>query len=202
MTRAACLSDERLDRVLISERRIRQRVRQLAVEVSRDFAGHQALCLVGILKGGVVFMSDLGREIRRAGGPDLRYEFVRARAYAAGIKADGETSRDVRLELLPDDLAGKDVLLVEDILDQGFTLVRIRDALLRQAQAKSVRLCVLLDKALAAPTPQVQELRRQLHLDYVGFRVPDRWVAGYGLDAGEDFRELPFIAIVREEFYR
>ena len=201
MKQTTKLPDKRLERVLISERAIRARLKVLARRIVADSAGRPCVHLVGVLKGAVVFMADLGREIRKAGGPPVRFGFVRARAYGAVLKGTGETTREVRVDLMPDGVRGSDVLLVEDILDQGFTLERVRDLLLDEG-ARSVQLCVLLNKQLAAPTPQVRALRERLIPDYEGFRIPDRWVAGYGLDAKEEFRELPYVAIVREEYYR
>jgi len=201
MSGAIVEQDERLERVLITEAEIRNRVQELARQIARDFADHESICMIGVLKGAFVFMSDLGREIRRAGGPELRYDFIRAKAYGCDVKEGGETTREVRIDLLPDPVEGKDVLLVEDILDQGFTLACIRELLLKEQRAKSVKLCVLLKKELDSPTPEVREVRETLRPDYSGFTVPDRWVAGYGLDAGEDFRELPCVVVVREAYY-
>ncbi len=195
------LVEERVASVLLSEDEVQARVRELGQAISRDFADSDTLFLVGVLKGAFVFMSDLGREISRAGGPAVRYEFVRASTYGSDVKASGEVTRNVALDGIPEQIEGQDVLLVEDILDQGFTLAHIRKALLNEGKARSVKLCVLLNKVLNAPTPQVARQRACLQLDYQGFTVGDRWVAGYGLDAAEDFRELPYIAVVREEYY-
>ena len=192
------LQDRRIERVLLSEARIRERVRAIAESICRDFAGSGVLHMIGILKGAFVFMSDLGREIRRAGGPAVRYDFVSAQTYGSEVKGSGETSREVHVKLMFDDISGRDVLLVEDILDQGFTLSRLREVLLADAGVRSVKLCVLLNKVLESPSRQVSQLRAQLAPDYIGFDVPDRWLAGYGLDAAEDFRELPEIIVVRE----
>lgn len=194
-------SDHRLERVLISETRLRKRIRELAQAIVHDSDPARPLRLVAILKGAFVFAADLGREIRRCGGPPVRYDFIRAVTYGTTVGNGDTTDRQVRIEWAPDTLAGEDVVLVEDILDQGRTLAHVRDLLLGALRARSVRLCVLLDKRLDSPSPAVAARRQALPVDYVGFTIADRWVAGYGLDAAEEFRDLPFIAIVREEFF-
>lgn len=195
-------NDPRIECVLLDEETIRARIRELAETIAEDLAGHEEVTMLGVLKGAVVFMSDLVRELRAVGGPSVRFEFVRARTYGTEIKASGETERTVSVDWLGVDLAGKDVLLVEDILDQGFTLARIREMLLNEMGVQSVRICVLLDKQLGHPTPAVKELRRTLPVDYHGFKIPDRWVAGYGLDVREEFRDLPCVVIVRESCFQ
>ncbi|MBT3376116.1 MAG: hypoxanthine phosphoribosyltransferase [Lentisphaerae bacterium] len=194
-------SDPRIESVLLDAAAIRARIREMAQAIAGDLSGHDEITLLGVLKGAFVFMSDLGRELREAGGPSVRFEFVRAKTYGAAIKGTGETERTVSVDWLGADLAGKDVVLVEDILDQGFTLAHIRELLLTEVGVKSVRICVLLDKQLDCPTPAVRALRETLPVDYHGFRVPDRWVAGYGLDVAEEFRELPCVIVVRESCF-
>jgi hypoxanthine phosphoribosyltransferase len=193
---------ERIERTLIGEADVRRRTEELGAEIARDFAGQDTVHMVGVLKGAFVFMADLGRAVWKAGGPDVRYDFIRASAYGVAVKGGGERARAVRLDMVPTGLDGKDVLLIEDILDQGFTLAHIRDYLGKECGARSVKLCVLLDKDLSCPSAQVQAVRRRLVPDYTGFRIPDRWVAGCGLDVAEEFRALPEVVVVREEFYR
>ncbi len=93
------------------------------------------------------------------------------------------------------------MLLIEDIVDQGFTLFEVREKLLEEQNPKSLKICVLLNKILKNPTKEVREIKNKLFLDYLGFEIPDRWIAGYGIDAGEDFRHLPFIISVKEKYY-
>lgn len=194
--------DPRLERILLSGDQIRERVQELAADIAREFQGESMLHMVGVLKGACVFMSDLGREIRRAGGPRIEYDFIRASTYGGAIKADGEKERHVQIEGLPQNVRGRHILLVEDILDQGFTLSAVRRALLETYGAAAVRLCVLLDKELDNPSDEVVAIRKGLVPDFCGFRIPDRWVAGYGLDVNEEFRDLPYVAIVREEYFQ
>ncbi len=192
---------ERIERVLISRRLVERRISGLAAEICERYRGEGRLDLVYILEGARTFATALEQAIYDAGGPEVRSQAIKARTYGAEIKREGETSRPVRIFLEPDGLEGRRVLLVEDIIDQGFTLHAVRDWLLEKAGAADVAISVLLEKVLEHPTPEVSRLRERLKLDHVGFRIPDRWVAGYGVDAGEDFRSLPFIAVVREDYY-
>lgn len=193
--------DPRLERILFDEMQIQLRVADLAREIVADAAGVQRLRLVGVLKGGWMFLADLARAIRRQDGPRVLYEFIRASTYGAEVKQAGETVRQVAISGLPPDIRGDHIVLVEDILDQGFTLSAIRRRLLDEGAA-SVRVCVFLDKQLDNPSPAVREVRRELVPTYRGFSVPDRWVVGYGLDVDEEFRDLPYVAIAREESFR
>jgi hypoxanthine phosphoribosyltransferase len=192
---------DRIDRVLIPEEALAARVEALAGQIGRDLSGSARLTLLVVLDGAFVFAADLGRALCRLGGPEVSYDFVRARTYGEEIKREGETERGVTLLVEPEQVVGQDVVLVEDILDQGFTLTRIRQHVLAQ-QPASLRTCVLLSKRLKRPTTSVRELRDHLDATYIGFEVPDRWVAGYGIDAGGDFRELPYVVAVRESYYQ
>lgn len=193
--------DPALERILLSADRIATRIDELAAQVAADYADCTCLHLIGVLKGAFVFMADLGRAIRRAGGPPLVYDFVKASTYGESIKKQGETHRKTQIEGLPRSIRNADVILVEDILDQGFTLAGLRDAIVRDGGVRSARVCVLLDKQLEVPTEEVTAIRRTIRPDYVGFTVPDRWVAGYGLDVNESYRELPYVAVVREHHF-
>ena len=190
----------RVERILIPEEALQERVEGLAAEVHAQYAGCAELTLLVALKGAFVFAADLGRALARRGGLEVRYEFIRASAYGKEIKQADERARAVSVTALPADLAGKDVLIVEDLIDQGFTLTALKRRVLA-AGVRSARICALLSKRLERPTPAAARNRAALSLNFVGFDVPDRWVAGYGTDAGEDFRALPYIVTVREEHY-
>jgi len=190
----------RVDRVLIPEGFIRQRVAALASHICVDYADADELSFVVVLKGAFVFAADLGREIHKHGGPEVRYHFLKSRTYGREVKRSGETEREVEIELAPSGIKAENVLLIEDIVDQGFTLSKIVRSM-KQQGVGSIRVCALLRKALEKPSEEVRELRDGLTLHYLGFEVPDRWIAGYGIDAGEDFRNLPFIVAVRENHY-
>ncbi|UCF33066.1 MAG: hypothetical protein JSV78_12110 [Phycisphaerales bacterium] len=193
--------DERISTILIPEECLRARVGALAAQICRDYAKTRELHVVIVLNGAFVFAADLGREICKLGGPEIRYDFLKAITYGTGLKGPGETDRQVSITMRPAHLEGADILLVDDIVDQAFTLSKARH-LLEVDRTSSIRTCALLCKLLQKPSAQVKDLKDRLTLDYVGFNVPDRWVAGYGIDAGEDFRHLPFIVAVNEGYYR
>lgn len=192
--------DERIDRILIPEDCIQRRVQALADQIAGDYARTTELHLVVVLKGAFVFAADLGRAIHKAGGPDVKYSFLKAVTYGTEIKTSGEPRRRVRIQLEPDNMEGKDALLIDDIVDQAFTMSKARE-LLETHNVKSVKTCALLYKILDDPGHEVGQLKNSLPIDYIGFTVPDRWVAGYGIDAGGDFRHLPYIVAVKEEYY-
>lgn len=167
---------------LISSRRIQNRVRELAGEIARDHAG-QDLAVLALLDGAFVFVADLVRQLDL---PGLRVHFVRAASYGAGRTT---SSGRVELGTMPD-LAGRIVLIVDDILDTGRTLAAARNAV---AGATMVKTCVLLDK----PTRRVPDGLQVA--DYVGFTVPDVFVVGYGLDWDGRLRHLPELRSVVSE---
>ncbi len=193
----------RIERVLIPVTCLKRRIQALAQEICKDYKNQEELIFVVILKGAFVFASDLGREIYKIcglQGPEIRYGFIKAVTYGEEIKHSEERGRKVKIELRPQNLEGKDVLLIEDIVDQGFTLFEIKQKLLEE-NLNSLRICALLNKILKNPTREVREIKNKLSLNYLGFEIPDRWIAGYGIDAGEDFRHLPFIISIKEDYY-
>ena len=192
----------RIERTLITRKLIHKRVKALAYEIAGYYKKQPRIEMLFILEGASIFAHDLAREIYNCGGPEIRPQSIKASTYGSGIKEDGETGRSVKILYIPSQLEGKSLLLVEDIVDQGFTLHAVKNWLFTETRALEVRICALLEKNLSAPNPQVKKLRESLKLDWVGFTIPDRWVAGYGVDAGDDFRFLPFVAIVREEYYK
>lgn len=196
--------ERKIDKILIPELCIHARVKALAQKISKDYESVKEINLLIILKGAFVFASDLGREICRVSGlkgPEVKFDFIKAVTYGKEIKQTQESQRKVRIELKPVDLRGKDVLLIEDIVDQGFTLWEIKKNLLEKENLNSLKVCALLNKVLKNPSAEVKEIKKNLTLDYLGFEIPDRWIAGYGIDAGGDFRDLPFIIAVRENYY-
>jgi hypoxanthine phosphoribosyltransferase len=166
-------------RVLLDEQTIEKRVLELARQIDADFAGSEDLVAIGVLKGSVFFFTDL---VKRLETP-LRIDFFQTTSYGTGTTA-GEVriKRDIDLSI-----RGKDVILVEDIIDTGWTLRTILD-LFRFRGAKSVKLCALLDK---------HESREvEVPIDYCGFRIGKEFVVGYGLDFNERYRNLPYIGVV------
>ena len=167
---------------LIAADTLQQRIVELGGEITADYAGRRPL-LVGVLKGAFMFMSDLIRQI------DLPVEldFMAVSSYGASTKTSGVVRI---LKDLDVDLAGRDVLLVEDIVDSGLTLAYLRDLLLARGPA-SLQVCALLVRE--GSRPSAAELR------YVGFEVPPEFVIGYGLDFAERYRNLPFICIYDQD---
>lgn len=176
---------EEIERVLLDEETIAARVRDLAAQVSADYTDSDDLVLVGVLKGAFIFMADLARQL----SVPHRVDFIALSSYNKGAVSDGA----VRLIMdTRTNLTGRHVLIVEDILDTGYTL----DYLLRTFRARepaSLRTCVLLSK------PERRKI--EVPVDYLGFEIPDVWVVGYGLDYADRFRTLPYIAALKREVY-
>jgi len=172
-----------IESVLISQESLARRVRSLAGQIEKDFAGRD-LVIVALLNGTVVFLADL---LRRLSLP-LRLDFIGVSSYGAGTEsADLVFTKELRL-----DVSDRDVLLVDDILDTGRTLFRV-SAKLRRLGPRQIKTCVLLDK----PARRVE----QVAADYVGFTIPNHFVVGYGLDYAERYRNLPFVGILQPEMY-
>ncbi len=170
--------------VLISEERLQRRIRQLARTISADFADRD-LAVISLLNGTVLFLADL---IRRLSLP-LRLDFIGVSSYGHGTESrELVFTKELRLEV-----RGRDVLLVDDILDTGRTLSAVL-ARVRQLQPHAIKICVLLDKAARRLEP--------IHADYVGFDIPDLFVVGYGLDFAERYRNLPFLGVLKPELYK
>jgi len=170
--------------VLISEAQIQRRVRLLTREIQRDFLGRD-LVIVALLNGTVMFLADL---IRHLSLP-LRLDFIGVSSYGAGTES-GELIFTKELRL---DVKGRDVLVVDDILDTGKTLRRVIDKL-QQLKPRQLRTCVLLEK----PERRVENVQA----DYVGFRIPNQFVVGYGLDFAERYRNLPYVGVLKPEAYQ
>ncbi|PMH41258.1 hypoxanthine phosphoribosyltransferase [Vibrio sp. 10N.286.49.B3] len=166
--------------VMITEQEVQDRVRALGQQITEHYQGSNELVLVGLLRGSFVFMADLSRAI------DLIHhvDFMTASSYGNSM----ESSRDVRiLKDLDDDIKGKDVLLVEDIIDTGNTLTKVVE-ILSLREPKSIQICTLLDK----PS------RREIEVDakWIGFSIPDEFVVGVGIDYAQKYRHLSYIGKV------
>ncbi len=166
-------------KVLLSEIQIQEKVKEMARSISRDFQGKSPV-LIGILKGSTFFLADLMRQL------DLDHEvdFVSISSYATGISSSGTVRM---LKDLDHDISGRDVLIVEDIIDSGLSLSYLRKNLLSR-NPRSLSIATLLDKRVPR--------ERKVYVDYVGFEIDDKFVIGYGLDYAERFRELSFIAVM------
>ena len=171
-------------RVLLSEDEIREKVRELGGKITADYKNSN-LMLVTVLKGAVVFLADLMRQI----DVPAEIDFMVVSSYGSGVKSSGVVKIVKDLDV---PLAGKDILIVEDILDSGLTLSYIKE-LLESRGPRSIRIATLLDK----PSRRKVDLQS----DNIGFSVPDEFVIVYGLDYDEKYRNLPYIGILKPEVY-
>ncbi|CAK7041092.1 hypoxanthine phosphoribosyltransferase [Tissierella carlieri] len=170
--------------VLVTEDEIEEKVKELGKQIMEDYKGKD-LILVGILKGAVIFMSDLARNIKMPIGMD----FMAVSSYGRSSTSTGEVRIIKDLDF---SVENKDVLIVEDIIDTGYTLAYLTDNLKKRGAA-SVKVCTLLDK------PERRKV--DVSVDYLGFAIPDEFVVGYGLDYSEIGRNLPYVAALKEEVY-
>jgi hypoxanthine phosphoribosyltransferase len=173
-----------IDFILISQEQLARRVHALARQIERDFAGRD-LVIVALLNGTVVFLADL---LRRLSLP-LRLDFIGVSSYGGGTESTELVfTKELRL-----DVTGRDVLLVDDILDTGKTLSQVM-AKLRKLRPRRMKICVLLDK----PSRRVAPVTAH----YIGFKIPNHFVVGYGLDYAERYRNLPFVGVLHPEMYK
>ena len=171
-------------KVLLTGEEIEKRVREIAAEITRDYRGESVL-MVGILRGAVVFFSELVKRVDL----DLRFDFMVVSSYGSGTDSSGE----IRIiKDLSQPIEGMNVIIVEDIIDTGYTL-KNHKKLLTTRNPKSLKICSLLDK----PSRRKVELEG----DYIGFKVPNEFVVGYGLDYNEKYRNLPDICVLKPEIY-
>ena len=170
--------------ILITREQLHSRIKEMGKQISKDYAGCNLL-MISVLKGSIVFMADLMREITIP----ARIDFMAVSSYGSGVKTTGAVKIIKDLDL---DVSGYDLLIVEDILDSGITLSYLTQILERRAP-RSIRLATLLDK------PE----RRQIQVtpDYLGFTIPDHFVIGYGLDYDEKYRGLPYVGVLKPEIY-
>lgn len=177
--------EEHVDHILIDRDRLQARVTELAAEISRDYAGVSDLLLVCVLKGAIMFLSDLSRQLAVPHAID----FMAISSYGASTESSGIVRILMDLEA---SILNRHVLIVEDIIDSGRTLDYITRNLSTRGPA-SLKICSLLDKKERRVIP--------IPVDYVGFEIPDEFVIGYGLDFVELYRNLPFIGVLKPEFY-
>lgn len=172
-----------LQEKLIDEEKLRARVQELGTQISKDYQDRDLLLLC-ILKGGVMFLTDLMRQMTIPHEVD----FLAVSSYGKGVRRSTGVVRIVKD--LDQPIAGRDILIVEDIIDSGHTLNYITRNLATRGPA-SLKICTLLNKA--------ERREVDIEVDYIGFEIPDKFVFGYGLDVDEKFRELPFIGVVKPE---
>lgn len=167
--------------IMYSEADIQSRIAELGAEIARDYAGKE-LVLVGVLKGSCIFLADLIRHIDLK----LSIDFMAVSSYKDGMVSTGDVEI---LKDLTNPIRGKDVIICEDIVDTGLTLFRLTE-ILSSRGANSLKIASLLNK----PEPRI---KRELAIDYCGFEIPNQFVVGFGLDAAGRYRNLPFIAVVK-----
>ena len=173
-----------IDHILFSEEQLKARVREIAGQIDRDFAGKEPM-LISVLRGSFIFMADLMRSITLP----CTVDFMAVSSYGAGTTSSGQVkiTKD-----LSESIEGRDIIVVEDILDSGNTLSYLLQ-ILQARHPASMTLCTLLDK----PDRRI----KPVHVDYSGFSIPDEFVVGYGLDFAEKYRNLPYIGVLKPCVY-
>ncbi len=177
-------ADKDVLEVLQTREMLESRVAALGAEITADYAGKEPV-IISVLRGSYIFMADLTRNIDLA----CTVDFMSVSSYGAGTSSSGQVKI---VKDLSESIEGRDLIIVEDILDSGNTLFYLRDVLLARKPA-SIKICALLDK------PERRE--KPIHADYVGFQIPNAFVVGYGLDYAEKYRNLPYIGVLKPEVY-
>ena len=173
-----------LERILYTEEELRQRVKEMGGQITADYAGRRPM-LISVLRGSYIFMADLTRSIDL----DVTVDFMVVSSYGAGTVSSGQV--EIKKDL-SDSIEGRDLIIVEDILDSGNTLYYLMDVLKARKPA-SIRLCTLMDKP--------ERRTRPITADYVGFTIPDAFIVGYGLDYNEKYRNLPYVGVLKHSVY-
>lgn len=169
-------------KVLIDEEKLHKRVDEIAAQIESEYKGKEII-FICILKGSVFFTVDLAKRING----DVKLEFIRVSSYNEGTESSGE----IKMKLdLKDSIQGKDVIVIEDIIDTGRTLSYLIKYL-KMKNPNSLKLCALLDK------PE-RRVKKDVKVDYTGFQIPDEFVVGYGLDVAEKYRNLPYIGYIEQ----
>ena len=170
--------------ILYTEEELRRRVKELGSQITADYYGRRPM-LISVLRGSYIFMADLTRAINL----DLTVDFMVVSSYGAGTVSSGQV--EIKKDL-SDSIEGRDLIIVEDILDSGNTLYYLLEVL-RARKPASIRLCTLMDKPERRTKP--------ITADYAGFTIPDAFIVGYGLDFNERYRNLPYIGVLKESVY-
>ncbi len=170
------------DRFILSREAIQEKVKEIARQIERDYEGKEVV-FVGVLKGAFIFLADLVRNIEKV---DVLIDFIKVSSYGASTETSGVVRLDFDTTM---NLEGRHVILVEDILDTGLTLRYLKE-LLEKKNPLSLRIAVLLDK--------FERRKVQIEAEYVGFRVPDKFLVGYGLDYAERYRNIPYVMELKE----
>ena len=178
------IEQEKIEEILIPENQIHKRVEQLGEQISRDYQGKELFC-IGVLRGAIIFLADLARYIK----VPMVIDFISISSYGISTESSGVVRI---LKDLDENIENKDVLIVEDIIDTGLTL----DYLLRMLRSRkpaSLKVCTLLNKK--------ERKKIDIPIDYYGFDIPDKFVVGYGLDYNGLYRNIPYILVLKSEYY-
>ena len=178
------IEQEKIEEILIPENQIHKRVEQLGEQISRDYQGKELFC-IGVLRGAIIFLADLARNIK----VPMVIDFISISSYGISTESSGVVRI---LKDLDENIENKDVLIVEDIIDTGLTL----DYLLRMLRSRkpaSLKVCTLLNKK--------ERKKIDIPIDYYGFDIPDKFVVGYGLDYNGLYRNIPYILVLKSEYY-
>jgi hypoxanthine phosphoribosyltransferase len=175
---------EDVEKILFSEEQLRTRVAQLGEQITADYEGKRPV-LAAVLRGSYIFMADLTRQVRLP----VTVDFMAVSSYGSGTSSSGQV--EIKKDL-SDTIEGKDIIIVEDILDSGNTLFYLKRVLEARRPA-SIKICALLDKP--------ERRAKSIEADYVGFTIPDAFVVGYGLDYDEKYRNLPYIGVLKPQVY-
>jgi hypoxanthine phosphoribosyltransferase len=173
-----------IKQIMLSEEVIRTRVKELGAQITKDYK-NKDLILVGVLKGANVFMSDLMRTVEMP----IEIDFISVSSYGSSTESSGVVRILKDLDTL---IEGKDVIIVEDIVDSGLTLNYLKSNF-ESRRPNSIKICSLLDKP--------ERRKAEITIDYMGFSIPDEFIVGYGIDYAEGYRNLPYIASLREAVY-
>lgn len=174
-----------IERVLVTEAQIRDKLKEMGERIARDYADKREILMIGVLKGAVVFLSDLIRCIDLP----VHLDFMAVSSYGTSTESSGVVRI---LKDLENDVEGKHIIIVEDIIDSGLTLSYLYENL-RSRKPGSLKICTLLDK----PSRRLANIT----VDYLGFEIPDYFVVGYGLDYGEKYRNLRDVCVLKPEIY-
>jgi len=185
----------KISRILISPTHINLKIKSLAKQIVIDSKKNNInkLEIVVVLKGASMFANVLVGEIFKCGGPSLRVNYVEASSYKGEAVTSGKVSITGNLEYLKN----KYVIVVEDIIDTGLTIFKLKKYLLTKCKAKKVKICTLLNKE----SRRLEKLKGKIQIEYKGFDIPDLFIVGFGMDYEDEFREFPYIAVVKEEYY-
>ena len=186
----------KISRVLISPTYINKKIKSLAKHIVVDSKKRKInkIEIVVVLKGASTFANVLIQEIFNGGGPSLRVHYVKASSYKGKTTSSGKVSIEGDLKYLKN----KYVIIVEDIIDTGLTITKLKHHLLTRCKVSSVKICTLLNKE----TRRIDALKGKISIEYKGFDIPDLFIVGFGMDYEDEFRELPYIAILKEDWSR